>query len=332
MKSRPRFSFCILHFSFCIFSMCLLLSRCGPPPNPMPGGGREPESEGTLSFRFLLSFGTFGSGPGRFIDPHGISVDRLGSVYVADTGNDRIQKFDEDGHFLDEIGGFGWDADQFNRPTDVYVRDGLEIYVVDAGNRRIQRFDSRLTLLESITHYQEEEFGELMSLAVSPTGDLYLTDLHRDEVIRLSSFTGEARLFGGSEIGGGGWFRPWGVAVEGERTVTVSEPENGRIVRFDPFGNLLSVWGQGGTDREPALHKPLGMTIDRQGRLFVADAGAHQVVVFGQRGNVLGRLGAKGEGWGAFREPRDVALGPGERLYVLDSGNARVQKFRIARE
>ena len=231
----------------------------------MPGGGKRPEQERAISFRFILSFGAFGSGPGAFVDPHGISVDRLGRVYVADTGNDRIQKFDEDGRFLDEIGGFGWDADQFNRPTDVYARDALEIYVADAGNRRIQRFDSRFNLLESITHFEEEEFGDLMSLAVSPTGDLYVTDLHRDEVIRLSPFDDEARIFGGSEIGGDGWFRPWGLAVDGERAIYVSEPGNARIVRFDPFGNLNDVWycvkcigmvssvGGGGFTRSPEV-------------------------------------------------------------------------------
>jgi len=114
--------------------------------------------------------------------------------------------------------------------------------------------------------------------------------------------------------------------VDGERAVFVSEPGNARIVRFDPLGDLLAVWGLG------ILTKPAGMTVDRWGRLFVADAGAHQVVVFGRRGNLLGRIGAEGSGFAAFREPKDVALGPGDALYVLDSGNARVQKFRIERE
>ena len=318
------FIFYLLSFFLCLF--ILFLSNCGGPPGggmPGEGEGRRSEQERALSFRFLLSFGAHGSGPGAFVDPYGISVDRLGRVYVADTGNDRIQKFDGDGRFLDEIGGFGWDADQFNRPTDVYVRDGLEIYVADAGNRRIQRFDSRFDLLESITHFEDQEFGDLMSVAVSPTGDLYVTDLHRDEVLRLSPFSGEGRVFGGLETGGSGWLRPWGVAVNGEEAVYISDTGNARILRFDPFGNLLAVWGQG------ILGNPAGMAVDRWGRLFVADAGEHQVLVFGRRGNLLGRLGAEGEGFGAFREPRDVALGPGEMLYVLDSGNARVQKFRV---
>ena len=43
--------------------------------------------------RFLRAFGGKGSGQGQFIDPRGIAVDKNGSIYVSDHGNDRIQVF-----------------------------------------------------------------------------------------------------------------------------------------------------------------------------------------------------------------------------------------------
>ena len=49
---------------------------------------------------FVLTWGSFGSGNGQFESPVGVATDGSGNVYVADTGNNRIQKFDASGTFL----------------------------------------------------------------------------------------------------------------------------------------------------------------------------------------------------------------------------------------
>jgi len=53
---------------------------------------------------FLLKWGEVGSGSGQFLGPNGIAVDRFGHVFVADTYNNRIQKFTSDGVFLTQWG------------------------------------------------------------------------------------------------------------------------------------------------------------------------------------------------------------------------------------
>jgi DNA-binding beta-propeller fold protein YncE len=52
--------------------------------------------------RLLLSWGEPGDGPGQFHLPHGIAVDRQGTVYVADRENSRIQLFTSEGEYLTE--------------------------------------------------------------------------------------------------------------------------------------------------------------------------------------------------------------------------------------
>ena len=54
----------------------------------------------TASGEKIRSFGTPGSGRGQFKDPRGVAVDGEGNIFVADTGNNRIQKFTEEGQFL----------------------------------------------------------------------------------------------------------------------------------------------------------------------------------------------------------------------------------------
>jgi len=58
--------------------------------------------------KFLLQWGTRGSGPGEFQLPHNVAVDAQGKVYVSDRENQRVEVFDANGKFLTEwpkIGG-----------------------------------------------------------------------------------------------------------------------------------------------------------------------------------------------------------------------------------
>ncbi len=55
--------------------------------------------------RHLDSFGDAGSGPGQFSTPHSVLIDHQNRVCVADRENNRVQRFDLGGRFLDEIGG-----------------------------------------------------------------------------------------------------------------------------------------------------------------------------------------------------------------------------------
>jgi hypothetical protein len=80
--------------------------------------------DGTNSFQTCTSSceaGIAGSGDGQFNDPMGIGLDSTGNVYVADTGNDRVQKFTSDGNFQMQFGAHGAGNGQFNGVKDVAV-------------------------------------------------------------------------------------------------------------------------------------------------------------------------------------------------------------------
>lgn len=53
---------------------------------------------------FRTKWGTEGSEDGQFLIPEGIDIDSAGNIFVADTGNSRIQKFDSDGNFITKWG------------------------------------------------------------------------------------------------------------------------------------------------------------------------------------------------------------------------------------
>jgi len=78
--------------------------------------------------------GTSGSGNGEFNGPSGLDVDSSGNVFVADTNNNRIQKFSQSGSFISAFGS----SSQFHQPIDVAVYNSTgQVFVSDYGNNRI---------------------------------------------------------------------------------------------------------------------------------------------------------------------------------------------------
>jgi len=78
--------------------------------------------------RLLFAWGEVGNGPGQFHVPHGIAVNRQGTVYVADRENSRIQLFAPDGNFISE-----WT--DVARPCQVFIDDSENVYVAELGFR-----------------------------------------------------------------------------------------------------------------------------------------------------------------------------------------------------
>ena len=67
-----------------------------------------PNLKAILSINHVNTLGRKGQGAGNFLNPHGLTLDIGELLYVADTGNHRIQIIDFSGNFVAEIGHRGW--------------------------------------------------------------------------------------------------------------------------------------------------------------------------------------------------------------------------------
>lgn len=108
-----------------------------------------------------------------------------GSLYVADTGNHRIQQFDAHGNFVRQWGGQGAGNGQFNEPWGVAVApDGQFVYVCDTWNHRIQKFtaDGKFVLAWGTNGVTDGQLGQQgifwgpRAVAVDSLGRVYVTD------------------------------------------------------------------------------------------------------------------------------------------------------------
>jgi tripartite motif-containing protein 71 len=93
----------------------------------------------TAKERFLGKWGKEGEEEGEMLRPRGLAFDGKDSLYVADTGNNRIQKFSLAGRYQADWGELGSKPGQFNTPYGVAARGSL-VYVPDWGNNRVQKF------------------------------------------------------------------------------------------------------------------------------------------------------------------------------------------------
>jgi DNA-binding beta-propeller fold protein YncE len=81
-----------------------------------------------------------GNEEGRFNNPNSLTIDSNGYIYVADTNNYRIQKFDSDGTFLVSWGSLGTGPGEFSYPMGLAIDSKNNVYVIDKVNNNVQKF------------------------------------------------------------------------------------------------------------------------------------------------------------------------------------------------
>ena len=260
--------------------------------------------------------------------PTGIVVDFQGNIFISDTGNDRVVKCDEKGRFVDEIGGFGSGVGEFNRPTYLASDNGLNLYVVDAQNKRIQRLDRNLNFISAIEIQGDGDFAGLglpEGIALTPSGEIVISDIEADLLIQLSGFSEYKTTYGGFGEMEGGLRDPLGVFVDRNGDIYVADSRNDRVAGFDQFGNFLRSLG------EKVLNDPAGVAVGRDGAIYVANTGGNSLIVLGREGNLVAEYGNSEQGVMGLFEPTDLEFGPQGKLFLVDSGNHRVVVFEVTR-
>ncbi len=81
--------------------------------------------------KLLTQWGSKGTGPGQFDQPHALAMDSRGRLFVADRGNDRLQLFDQNGKYLET-----WH--QFSRISGLVITPGDTLYAADSESGSIE--------------------------------------------------------------------------------------------------------------------------------------------------------------------------------------------------
>ncbi len=270
--------------------------------------------------------------------PYGIYVDDDDQcIYIADCGNDRIVKWKYNakiGQVVAGGNGRGNQMDQLNEPLDVMIdKKNDSIIICDYGNRRVVRWHRRngrngQTIISNIECY---------GLTMDNNGDLYVSNLAKDEVRRWKiGDTNGIIVAGGNGRGShlNQLYYPSYLLVDEDHSVYVSDNNNHRVMKWlkGAKEGIVIAGGQGKGNSLGQFYIPLGKFVDQMGNFYVADHGNHRIMRWSpgsKEGSIVVGGNEQGQQPNQLNHPIGLSFDRQGNLYVVDCLNHRVQKFDI---
>jgi len=213
--------------------------------------------------------------------PTGITVDRHGRLFAADTHYNRVIVFDPDGREIGRFGAAGRGAGQFELPTDVAVDSEGFVYVGEyGGNDRISKFtpDWRFVCSFGGPDSGAAALSRPTGLVLDERQELWVADACNHRVCRFDRSGRLLGSFGSLGKGVGQLCYPYDIACLADGTLLVCEYGNSRLQRFDRSGRSLGTWGTAGR-RVGQLASPWGVAVGPAGRLYVIDSGNNRIQI-----------------------------------------------------
>ncbi len=287
------------------------------------------DSEGNHQLTFCQDPSPEETPSNLFSYPTGLGLNASGELYVLDSYNHRVQKYDSDGNYMHSFGSQGSENEHFDRPVDIAINASGELYVLDSNNHRVQKFDSEGDYMDSFGSYGSgnEQFDSPSGIAINAAGEVYVADTGNG-VIKKFSADGDFLSRVGSYGSGNEQFdSPSGIAINADGEVYVADTGNHRVQIFDSSTDqFLGSIGLKGQD-EGEFNFPGDVALSASGEIYVLDVGNHRIQKFDANGDHLISSGAFGSGRGQFQGVFGITLNARDEVLVTDYFNHRVLNF-----
>jgi hypothetical protein len=263
----------------------------------------------------------------------GVAVDSRDHVYAFNRGSHPVIIFDDAGNFA-----ASWGEDFFIRPHAIEIGHDGFVYCADEGRHTVTKhtLDGELVLEigtspEPSPFHSGRPFNRCTHTALSPEGDIYVSDGYGNA--RIHKFSPDGKLlmsWGSAGMGEGAFNLPHNIVCSPDGVVYVADRENHRIQVFSADGEFLDKWDD--LHRPSALHLTGGpdpvFVVGELGPVMRFNRGAPnlgpRLSIVDSAGQILARLNvapAAGAGPGQFVSPHGIATDSRGDIYVGEVAN-----------
>jgi uncharacterized protein (TIGR03437 family) len=294
----------------------------------------------------------------QFSSPNAVALDSKGNLYIADTGNQRIRMIS--GSTVTTIAGtgtIGYSGDTaaataatLNSPSGLAFDSKGNLYIADTGNNVIRKIaGGTITTVAGIQGQGGGYGGDLgpatsanlngpTAIAFDSGGNLYIADNGSSLVRKVDTATVPIIT---SYLGSGATDKrlssPNGLWFDAGGALYIADSGNQRVAKYvaptlsNFAGNLTAGFkGDGGPAISAQLNKPVGVTVDAAGNIYVTDTNnsrIRKITADGIINTIAGKGGANygGDGGNATSAslsfPHSIAVSPNGTVYIADTGN-----------
>ena len=284
------------------------------------------------AFEYSRTVGCYALGDFGFTNPVDMALDRDDNYYVVSRGNldfeetrstKRVTVCNFAGELLAEFATGGTGDGEIMWPASIAVDLDANVYISDDALNRISVFNKEGQFLAKWGSQgsSDGEFDRPAGIAFDGDGNLLVVDGLNGRVQR---WTGDGRFlasFGKRGSRDGEFNMPWGITLDGEDNVYVADWRNDRVQKLDPEGRHLATFGSPGSSSgqgDGELHRPAGVAVDQDGRVYVADWGNERVQVFRSDGDFI--AGIRGQS-GYSKWAQDWFISNQDLLEERDNAN-----------
>ena len=295
---------------------------------------------------------------GAFVLPAAIAFDKSGNYYVADAGGNRVRKVSAGGKIVTVAGngisgftnGVATSSELFY-PTGVAVDGSGNIYISDSFNAVVRKVDTSGNMT---TFASDPNFFGLWNMAIDTAGNLYVADNGSCVIWKITSggtvSVAAGTLFACAYAGDGGAATsaqlnaPYGVAVDSRGNLYIGDSGNNVIRKVTASSGIINTLAGNGTcgfsgDGGPAtaaeLCFPVGVAVDTQGNVSLADEDNLRIRQVSQ--GVINTIGGSGQGGyngdglsaltTNLDDPVGIAVNRQNVVYFVDDAYVRVRQI-----